>query len=172
MIPPLVQVLPLGWGHGTVRFQSGRVVLLGSCGLILAHALQSPPSLFSTEHNPGSSMCGYPRSHSTLSVPEGRLHTGEMEPHTRRNEARNRRFAACVRSVGSACIVKGPLEPRTTAPKRAGRKVCWLIAPWTPQALSPLIQWSWVWEGCHGEVLVKTAGTQLHESLVTNPQGH
>jgi len=92
--------------------------------LVLAPALQAPPSLFSTSHSPGSSLCGYPRSHSTETVPAGwSTHRGGGSSHTRRTEAGIRSFAACDLSAGSACIAKGPLEPRTTPPTLAGHRV-------------------------------------------------
>jgi len=76
-----------------------------SWGLAVAPALQEPPLLLSTFHRHGSSLCGYPHCHSTEAVPAGlSTHRTGGSPHTRRTEARNRSFAACVRSAGSACI--------------------------------------------------------------------
>jgi len=76
-----------------------------SWGLAVAPALQAPPSLLSTSHSHGSSLCGYPHSNSTEAVPAGlSTHRTGGSPHTRHSEARNRSFAACVRSAGSACI--------------------------------------------------------------------
>jgi len=90
----------------------------------VAPALQAPPLLLSTSHSHGSSLCGYPHSHSTEAVPAGlSIHRTGGSPHTRRTEARNRSFATCDRSADSACIALGPLEPGTTPPTLAGRRV-------------------------------------------------
>jgi hypothetical protein len=66
-------------------------------------------------------------------VPPQRQHRGRsrvveqppesLEPHTRRTRVRNRSYAACGRSVGSACIAVGPSVPRTIPPTLAGRRV-------------------------------------------------
>ena len=44
---------------------------LHSWGLAVAPTLQAPPLLLSTSHSHGSSLCGYPHSHSTEAVPAG-----------------------------------------------------------------------------------------------------
>ena len=97
---------------------------LHSWGLAVVPALQAPDLPLSTSHSHGSSLCVYPYSRSTETTPV-RLSTHRTggSPTTRRTEARNRSFAACVRSAGSACIAQGPLEPGTTPPTLAGRRV-------------------------------------------------
>ena len=78
---------------------------LHSWGLAVVPPLQALPLPLSTSHSHGSSLCGYPHSHSTEAILAGlsTLRTGGSS-NTRRTEARNRSFAACVRSAGSACI--------------------------------------------------------------------
>ena len=72
VIPPLVQGHLLGRGTGPLGFRSGRFCLWRrSVGCVRALALQEPPSLPSTSHSHGSSLCGFPLSHSTEAAPVG-----------------------------------------------------------------------------------------------------
>jgi len=85
---------------------------------------------------------------------------------------RIRIYAACVRSAGSSSIAVGSLDPRTSAPTLAGRRVRCLIAPWTPQALALLKKRKWGGgRAVLGGFLVTTAGTQLRDPLDMNSQG-
>jgi hypothetical protein len=80
-------------------------------------ALQSPPSLLSTLHNHGSSLCGFPRSYSTEAVPEGHgIHRRGGSPHTQRTGVRICTYDACGPSAGSVCLAVVSLTPRTSPP--------------------------------------------------------
>ena len=78
---------------------------LHSWGLAVVPALQAPPLTPSTSHSHGSSLCGFPHSHSTEAVPAGfSTHPTVGSPHTRRTVVRNRSFATCVRSAAAFAL--------------------------------------------------------------------
>ena len=71
VIPPLAQVHLLGRWIGMLSFRSGRLTCATLFRLRSVHAMQEPPSLPFTSHSHGSSLCGFPRTHSTEAAPAG-----------------------------------------------------------------------------------------------------
>ena len=105
---------------------SERQVGLRRCSFGCARALAwyEPPSPPSTLHIHGSSLFGFLRRHSTGAVCAGWSNNRRGgSAHMRLTGVRIHSYAACVRRSGIACIAAVLLEPRTTPPTLASRRV-------------------------------------------------
>jgi len=96
---------PARWDFGAPGWPAVALLWPQSGACLARAALAS-----STSHSPGSSPCGFTRSHSTLAVRAGySIHRIDGSLHKLRNGVLNRSCAAYVQSARSACIVMGIL---------------------------------------------------------------
>jgi hypothetical protein len=120
VIPSLAKFHLLDRGPGPLGFWSDGAVRGGALSGTLGRLIcKGSRRLFPLNRAPVVR-----RSRSTESIPaEYSIPRRFGSPHTRRTGARMRSYSACVRSAGCACIAAGLLEPRTTPPTFAGRRV-------------------------------------------------
>ena len=121
VIPPLAQIHLLGRGTNPLSFWSGKLACGDALSAVLGRLLFKSRLRFLPLHT------------ATVVRRVG-------SPHKRRTGVYISSCAACGRSAGSACFAAGLLEPYTTPPTLASRRVRIAMALLIPQALAPRTQ--------------------------------